>query len=317
MKNYRGVAIVGSLAIAVGMDGNLAISRDGGVTFSSVSFGTLAFLYGVSIPDSNNIYITAGQQVYHSSDGGHSWNLQSTPAQKSLQGISFRDVNNGLVVGIGAILKTGDGGISYNIIRANLAEDFLAVNGEYCVGYNGSIYKNGIPCLKPDGSRWTPNNLNGVFQIDSSTAIAVGSFRTILKTTDGGATWIQLMPNDFGGQYELFSVFFKNASVGYIVGYEALIWKTIDGGTTWFTYTKNCLDTFTFISFSIDGIGLIVTGSNQIMRTMDGDNWDGVTVNGVKLSLAAKLDKQYDLLALGGTTPAPTQISIGPKRKNQ
>jgi len=76
--------------------------------------------------------------------------------------------------------------------------------------------------------------LNDVCFIDTSTGIAVGDNRNIIKTTDYGTTWTSKSPG-FESQSHFHGIQFPTASVGYIAGAttSALFYKTTDTGETW------------------------------------------------------------------------------------
>ena len=61
------------------------------------------------------------------------------------------------------------------------------------------------------------NGLNSLYFTDTNTGYTVGDAGTILKTSDGGQTWITYSS---GSDYSLKSVFFPNASTGYAAGYD-------------------------------------------------------------------------------------------------
>lgn len=82
------------------------------------------------------------------------------------------------------------------------------------------------------------NPLKAVSFIDASTGWAAGSAGTIMKTTDGGATWSIEVPstNCLGivtSGCNLTGVSFADSLHGLAVGEYGTIWKTADGGTTW------------------------------------------------------------------------------------
>src|SRR5690349_17945085 len=79
------------------------------------------------------------------------------------------------------------------------------------------------------------NSLNGVAMLDADTVIAVGDPGTILRSTDGGATWIR---QKSGTTSDLTAVSFTDANTGTAVGWnrdrrEGTILRTTDGGATW------------------------------------------------------------------------------------
>ena len=64
---------------------------------------------------------------------------------------------------------------------------------------------------------------------------------TVLKTTDGGASWIARIPSPnscagvspYGNGCNLKGISFIDASTGWAAGAYGTIWKTINGGTSW------------------------------------------------------------------------------------
>jgi len=115
------------------------------------------------------------------------------------------------------------------------------------------------------------NTLNSVVLVSPSIGWAVGDNGTILKTTDGGATWTT-QTSSFTGDLE--SLFFINESKGAIVGADGIL-ITADGGTTWEVPTST--DSAVFmraVYFSNANNGIAVGRFGQIHRTIDGGaNW--------------------------------------------
>jgi len=80
------------------------------------------------------------------------------------------------------------------------------------------------------GETPTTSTLNDICTLTADTAIAVGDNGVILKTTDGGISWIVLSG---GTSVHLQSVYFVNSKIGWAVGRDRTILKTLDGGETW------------------------------------------------------------------------------------
>jgi len=74
------------------------------------------------------------------------------------------------------------------------------------------------------------NSLNEVDFIDNTTGYAVGTYGTILRTTNSGASWVQI---NSGTHQNLMSMCFTNSNTGYVGGYRQLLRKTTDGGSSW------------------------------------------------------------------------------------
>ncbi len=77
----------------------------------------------------------------------------------------------------------------------------------------------------------TSANLSVVHAFDQNSAIVFGSAGTILKTTDGGATWINKDTVKATRDGMMFSAQFVNSTTGWVVGDDVL--KTTDGGDSW------------------------------------------------------------------------------------
>lgn len=83
----------------------------------------------------------------------------------------------------------------------------------------------------------TAEDLNDIFVFDEKTAIAVGDFGTVLKTTDGGLNW-KTSHKTADATEDLNSVYFITENVGWTVGFSwdlkrSIVLKTEDKGDSW------------------------------------------------------------------------------------
>lgn len=137
------------------------------------------------------------------------------------------------------------------------------------------------------GSSWTTQlsdisyRFRGMDFIDESTGWVVGENGLILKTDDGGVTWIPQMYETRGEDY-LLCVTFVNDSTGWIVGYYeygedaafAIILHTLDGGEHWNHYDGQIGGGLGSASFINENTGWAV-GQSGILSTSDGgDSWN-------------------------------------------
>jgi len=74
------------------------------------------------------------------------------------------------------------------------------------------------------------NSLFGVSFTDANTGTAVGTYGTILRTTNGGDTWTR---QTSGTTEWLFGISFTDANTGTAVGAVGIILHTTNGGATW------------------------------------------------------------------------------------
>jgi len=135
---------------------------------------------------------------------------------------------------------------------------------------------------------------------------AVGDSGAILKTTDGGDTWVQQAAGVSGA---LNSVHFKSNDTGYAVGEAGSAIRTTDGGATWTSVTVGVSNTLTYVSFPSNGYtGFIGVDSDtfpaMVLKTTDGGTvWVLVQAGGIhdhSTSCAFATDSTGVVLGHGG-----------------
>ena len=150
--------------------------------------------------------LSNGDFIHKTTDGGITWSTDTVqcPFYGSMH---FSDEINGCIVGkYGEILYTGDGGWSW-IQRSRLVinEDLTSIN--FCdedIGWVVSIAGSNYP---------------------------YGVYGKILKTTDGGSSWIEQLPSGPWNFFWLSSIQAVSDQVVYAAGAE--IYKTTNGGNLW------------------------------------------------------------------------------------
>ncbi len=119
---------------------------------------------------------------------------------------------------------------------------------------------------KPQG-----NNLSAIYFTDSNTGYFTGMGGAILKTTDGGISWIS---QDSNINEILFSTKFVNRDTGFIVGGYGTILKTTNGGNEWINKSVSPDNHFENLFFTDETTGYIVGWFGQIWKTTNaGDDW--------------------------------------------
>jgi photosystem II stability/assembly factor-like uncharacterized protein len=109
------------------------------------------------------------------------------------------------------------------------------------------------------------------------TAIVVGDYGTIRRTTDGGSTWIdQSIPPTLTDTYWLSSVTFGNSMNGIIVGKlskaglsSPAILRTTDGGKIWSTLTVSGNQGLRAASFGDANTVVAVGEGGTVLRSFD------------------------------------------------
>ena len=119
----------------------------------------------------------------------------------------------------------------------------------------------------------TTQNLKDLFFINSETGWVVGSGSTILKTTDGGETWIAQQPNI---NQNISSVFFLDESFGWAGCGNGTILRTTDGGVNWSVCMSNTVYNISRLYFTDrqNGYATVHRGLNDrygwILKSTDG-----------------------------------------------
>ncbi len=122
---------------------------------------------------------------------------------------------------------------------------------------------------KPQG-----NTMSVSWIFNSNSAIFGGGAGTVMKTTDGGNSWIVRHYISGDSAYpQIDDMFFLNENIGWAVGSGFLV-KTTDGGNTWENKSPDTLSGCQSVFFLNENIGW-VSGNNSIIKTIDGgQSWN-------------------------------------------
>jgi photosystem II stability/assembly factor-like uncharacterized protein len=212
-------------------------------------------------------------------DGGETWVSQESGTDVFLTAISAVDAEVAWAVGQnGTIIKTSDGGVSWHAQFAGEARTFTQVsavdaNVAWALQEPGVVFKTFT-----GGSFWYPvysggpASLFGLCAVDAGTAWAVGENGYIVKTTDGGFTWRTQYSGVTGGLSEVDAVDADNAWA--VEDYGSGVIRTVDGGDTWIPTTEPGYGLFDIDAVDAD-TAWAVGGSNLVHMTTDGgETWE-------------------------------------------
>ena len=97
---------------AVGWDGKIIATRDGGATWSAQASGTTLDLLGVSFTDTTHGWAVGDSLILATTDGGVHWTPQ---ANFGFTAVSFGDASHGCAVLAGSAAYTSDGGAHWTM----------------------------------------------------------------------------------------------------------------------------------------------------------------------------------------------------------
>ncbi len=213
--------------------------------------------------------IPSTSTILHSSDGGVSWSAQVSPVSESLSDVCFADASHGWAVGSNVILHTTNGGETWVEQTTPFETSFNDVS---CLPNSNTVYVVGA-----------------AGELDPSGRL----YGSILKTTNGGDTWIAL---DSELEDSLAASFFIDEEHGYVLGSGGSILRTDDGETfenLGILYRYDIPVGLSEIScFSMDDCWITGSGEFVYHSSDGGENWGdpintGFTVSSLN-SIAAK-----------------------------
>jgi len=239
---------------AVGSNGKIVRSNDGGNSWSSESSGVyLNHFTGMQFNNKNVGWISGDDKILKTTDGGNNWLISYRDSNLFIHSIYFLNDQFGWAISThygavdGRLLRTTNGGENWETIW------------EY-----SPIYENKM---------FFVNTLNGWMMFDNS----------LMRTTDGGFSWELINFSKFD------DIWFIDKDLGWglshtLNGFDinGIVSKTTDGGYTWIPVLQDSLDLLIDIIFLDNNLGVAVggdasrnyTGKNNFLITMDGGaNW--------------------------------------------
>ena len=221
--------------LVVGDGGLILVTMDGGVTWEKMEVD-------MSPPG-------AGQRPGGRPGGGPPPGFGGGGASP-LYNIYFVDENVGYITGGRAtILKTEDGGKTW--ARKRAMSDTPGRDG------------------RPGRLR---ANLMGIQMINETIGFIAGSENTILKTTDGGETWVGSSERARVGETRnnLENIWFVSETTGWVIGSFGTLMNTTDGGETWEKRDPGFDNNLFGIHFVDENTGWISGQEGLILHTTDG-----------------------------------------------
>ena len=227
-------------AWAVGSNGTILHSQDGGKTWSAQTSGVQATLRGVAFVDAQRGWVVGDSgTILRTQDGGKTWNAQNSGVQDSLYRIFFpkSDREYGFAVGDKmTILQSTDAGQSWQTAAKTLNTDLHAL---FLFDRRSGIFagKSGLILTTLDAAlnftvaaSNTSEQIESLFYPTNAKGWAVGSRGLLLEGREAGRGWQVI--NSRTTQH-LYDIFFVDAQRGWIVGGGGLLWGTRDGAVTW------------------------------------------------------------------------------------
>ena len=327
------------LGFAVGQYGTILRTTDGGMKWASLEGPAGNFLTGVSFRDLNHGTVVGYTGnwwgfIMHTTDGGSTW---TTPLDGSdttvgaLLAVSFLDDQRGFAAGMGSFMRTTDGGIHWS--KDMIARGFYGMGIVFTSASTGFIAGGispspGIIYRTTDaGVHWAPvysgsELLSGISLSGNGFGIAAGLDGTVVRTTDGGATWsgssAAVPGSNFQGAAvdDVHSAIAVGGGGGYMKWYPdryaayfrwtGCVSRTIDGGIHWDDHSGGSLQHVRGVAQFGRQKVLAVGDSGMALRTTDGGaHWQNLFHGtlfervGIPLTAVAFADTDHGSITAG------------------
>ena len=242
-----------NIGFRIGRHGLVAKTVDGGTTWNKLNANTVTDNIRIKFVDINTGWILNNSNyglstVLKTIDGGITWQKKLiTNNNRGLNDLFFVDNKNGWAVGTFDVYKTTDGG--ENWFSVSLGRTFFAESIYFSDSKNGWILgsdnsKRQILKTTNGGDSWSviqtpiiPNRQNNAYKIyfkNVNEGWVIGS-QVVLRTTDGGQTWLE-QNFKVQGKYDYLNITtinFADDRNGWVLTGWGKMFRTIDGGATW------------------------------------------------------------------------------------
>lgn len=206
--------------------------------------------------------------VLLSDDDGRSFRQAArVPVSSTLNAVTFADAAHGWAAGHwGAIIATEDGGETWKLQRVDTSTDqplfsvdFLNARDGFAAGlwslllatHDGGSTWTRVPVPKPAGGSRADRNLYRVFSDRTNSIYVTAEQGTVLRSSDGGASWTWL---DTGGKGSLWAGVAAADGRLFVGGLLGNLYESSDRGETWSHVDSHASGSITDLVDTRDGV---------------------------------------------------------------
>ncbi len=225
-----------------GAMGTFVKTTDGGKNWTTIKSGIQPSLNCIQALDDKNVFM-ARNELYYTADGGTSWKTAGLENFGSgIFDIKFVNATTGFIAKNG-VMKTADSGKTWTSKFDSGADEEY-----YALTYNKLQFVNSNVGFCAGGKTYDGTSIGNM-----------------VKTTDGGETWVSLKMK----MSQITSFYFLDANIGFVFNFNQELWKTTDGGITWVKVSSSIPDKYTDCYF-VNDRKIVLRTSNRIYHSTDG-----------------------------------------------
>ncbi len=276
-----------------GSEGCVLKTTNGGIDWNLIATLAGVEVRGLYFHDSQNGWAVGVKQnkgvLLSTTDGGINWTIEDNTNASALNWITFVSPSIGWAVGSGTnpsddiILRTLDGGKNWSSSTSGLTTEIYRVcfvDGlrGWAVG-KGLSASSAIVATTNGGVTWTAqtNPLSSKFLWavsfrDQNLGWIVGEGGSMLKTVNGGSTWIEVTNQ---ARRNLKAIHYGNVNLVMAVGNAGIILKSLDDGTVWQEVSTGTTTWHYYaVDFTDPDTGWIVGPNKTILKSVNGgETW--------------------------------------------
>ncbi len=242
------IRLVGDQGWAVGDQGLLLMTLDGGNTWQKLRAPTQNALLGLDMTSTGHgVIVGQGGIILYSADKGRHWTAVETESKARLFSVSLDESGAGLAVGeFGALLRTSDFGRSW----IPLTLDWGRLLGIQDVPH-----------------------LYDVLVEDRHTAVVVGEYGIVMRTQNAGRDWAVLNRSD----ESLFAVKRSPNGEYWCLGQSGLLLRSRDRSYKWERINVDQQVALFDMDMAPHGHGILVGTEGILETTNAGQSWHSVS----------------------------------------
>ena len=280
-----------------GSEGGIARTTNAGATWIPLTSPQVDWAYfQIKIVSASEIFLVGDPAfLYKSTDLGNSWqtiNIMPVSGPSSTYiWYSMDKVGSTMVLSgdFGVVAKSTDNGLTWSsnsfLLNTNIIFDMAlapGTNNLFAVGRQYDIGTRQVYFSTNYGTNWTTRDLgvdmeaSSIFMVDSQLGYISGTNGQVLKTTDGGITWLPVT-SPTSGTLDIYNIEFVSPTTGWaFINYTPYaggsIFKTTDGGASWTQQGSNISYAITSADMIDANIGYVTLNSSgqPIYKTTNG-----------------------------------------------